>query len=41
VLPVGEHDGDQELVLIERTPAGDRRQSLGGVRFVPFLPGMG
>lgn len=36
VLPVGRQSGNQELVLIEKTPSGLRRQTLLPVRFVPM-----
>ncbi|HXH21474.1 MAG TPA: protein-L-isoaspartate(D-aspartate) O-methyltransferase [Dehalococcoidia bacterium] len=36
VLPVGPL-GDQELVLVERTPQGTRETRKGGCRFVPLI----
>ncbi|HSM93646.1 MAG TPA: protein-L-isoaspartate(D-aspartate) O-methyltransferase [Anaeromyxobacteraceae bacterium] len=36
VAPVGDEGGDQELVVVERTPAGLRRWSVAPVRFVPM-----
>lgn len=38
VMPLGP-EGDQWLVLAERTAAGIQRRRLGAVRFVPFLDG--
>lgn len=39
VAPVGAHRGVQELVLMERTEGEPRVERLGGVSFVPLLPG--
>jgi protein-L-isoaspartate(D-aspartate) O-methyltransferase len=36
VAPVGEEWAAQELVVVERTPAGLRRSSVAAVRFVPM-----
>lgn len=36
VAPVGEERGEQELVVVERTPAGLKRWSVAAVRFVPM-----
>jgi len=36
VLPLGERDGVQELVLIQKTESGLQTKELGGVRFVPL-----
>lgn len=41
VAPVGSHRGVQELVRMERTEDGPRVERLGGVSFVPLLPGTG
>ena len=37
VLPVGEDDGEQTLVRVVRSDAGFVTESLGSVRFVPFV----
>ncbi len=39
LLPLGEHQGVQQLVKLTRTPEGTVRQDLLAVRFVPLLPG--
>jgi protein-L-isoaspartate(D-aspartate) O-methyltransferase len=39
VLPLGPHDGPQELVKLTRTKDGIQRETLIPVRFVPLLPG--
>lgn len=39
VAPVGSHRGIQELVRMERTDGEPRVERLGGVSFVPLLPG--
>jgi protein-L-isoaspartate(D-aspartate) O-methyltransferase len=39
VLPLGPHDGPQELVKLTRTKDGLQRETLILVRFVPLLPG--
>jgi protein-L-isoaspartate(D-aspartate) O-methyltransferase len=39
LLPLGPHDGPQELVKLTRTGARIERQNLISVRFVPLLPG--
>jgi protein-L-isoaspartate(D-aspartate) O-methyltransferase len=39
VLPLGPHDGPQEMVKLRKTPDGLQRQNLIPVRFVPLLPG--
>lgn len=39
VAPVGAHRGVQELVRMERTEGEPRVERLGGVSFVPLLPG--
>lgn len=41
VAPVGSHRGVQELVRMERTEGEPRVERLGGVSFVPLLPGTG
>jgi len=40
VLPIGPERGDQDLVRIARTAAGEKRDSLGAVRFVPLVVGL-
>ena len=39
VLPLGPHDGGQELIKLTKTGQGISRENLIGVRFVPLLPG--
>ena len=39
ILPLGPHDGPQELVKLTKTKAGLQRETLLPVRFVPLLPG--
>ena len=39
VLPLGPHDGAQELVKLTKSGQGIERESLIPVRFVPLLPG--
>jgi protein-L-isoaspartate(D-aspartate) O-methyltransferase len=39
VLPVGPPRGAQRLLLIIRSPKGDRRLDLGPTYFVPMIPG--
>jgi protein-L-isoaspartate(D-aspartate) O-methyltransferase len=39
VLPLGPHDGPQELVKLTKTKDGLQRETLIPVRFVPLLPG--
>jgi len=39
VLPLGPHDGPQEIVRLRKTEQGIRSENLIGVRFVPLLPG--
>jgi protein-L-isoaspartate(D-aspartate) O-methyltransferase len=39
VLPLGPHDGGQELIKLTKTGQGLSRENLIGVRFVPLLPG--
>jgi protein-L-isoaspartate(D-aspartate) O-methyltransferase len=39
VLPVGPHDGSQELVRLTKTKEGLQKETLIPVRFVPLLPG--
>src|SRR5690554_953310 len=39
IIPVGEQEGEQQLMLIVRTEFGFERQLLDAVRFVPFLTG--
>jgi protein-L-isoaspartate(D-aspartate) O-methyltransferase len=39
IAPVGRHVGWQQLIVIERTAAGLRRETLLDVGFVPMLPG--
>ena len=40
VLPVGVEDHDQRLIKLTRTEEGAETEDLGGVRFVPLLPGV-
>jgi protein-L-isoaspartate(D-aspartate) O-methyltransferase len=40
VLPLGPHQGDQELVRLTRRGAALEEERLGPVRFVPLLPGL-
>ena len=40
VLPVGLDDSDQRLVKLTNTEDGAETEDLGGVRFVPLLPGV-
>ncbi len=41
VIPLGEHDGQQQIYRIRRTGAGEiETEPLAKVRFVPLLPGM-
>jgi protein-L-isoaspartate(D-aspartate) O-methyltransferase len=39
VLPLGPHDGPQEIVRLRKTGEGIKREDLIAVRFVPLLPG--
>jgi protein-L-isoaspartate(D-aspartate) O-methyltransferase len=39
ILPLGPHDGAQEIIKLTRTGQGLERENLIGVRFVPLLPG--
>jgi protein-L-isoaspartate(D-aspartate) O-methyltransferase len=39
ILPLGPHDGPQELVKLTKTKQGFERETLIAVRFVPLLPG--
>ena len=39
VLPLGPHDGGQELIKLTKTGQGLSRENLIAVRFVPLLPG--
>lgn len=39
VLPLGPHDGVQELIRLTKRADGVARETLIGVRFVPLLPG--
>jgi len=39
LLPLGKHDGAQNIVKLTMTDAGPRQQELLPVRFVPLLPG--
>jgi protein-L-isoaspartate(D-aspartate) O-methyltransferase len=39
ILPLGPHDGRQELVKLTKTKDGLQRETLLPVRFVPLLPG--
>jgi protein-L-isoaspartate(D-aspartate) O-methyltransferase len=39
VLPLGPHDGTQQLVRLTKTAEGIKREDLIAVRFVPLLPG--
>ncbi len=40
IIPIGIDDHDQRLVRVTRTPEGAETDDLGGVRFVPLLPGI-
>lgn len=40
VAPIGPEPGLQEMVVVERTATGFRRREVGGVAFVPMLPGV-
>jgi len=40
VIPVGLADNDQRLIRVVRTEEGAETEDLGGVRFVPLLPGL-
>ncbi len=40
VVPVGKERRDQSLLRVHRTADGHRIEDLGGVRFVPLLPGL-
>jgi protein-L-isoaspartate(D-aspartate) O-methyltransferase len=40
VIPVGRHEWTQTLLRLERTEDGLVESDLGGVRFVPLLPGV-
>ncbi len=40
VLPVGLNDNDQRLIRLVKTEDGAETEDLGGVRFVPLLPGI-
>jgi protein-L-isoaspartate(D-aspartate) O-methyltransferase len=39
LLPVGPHDGAQEIIKLTKMNDGLQQQRLIGVRFVPLLPG--
>ena len=39
VLPLGPHDGPQQIVRLRKTGEGIAREELIAVRFVPLLPG--
>ena len=39
VVPIGRHEGVQQIVRLTRTPEGLSREDLIAVRFVPLLPG--
>ena len=39
ILPLGPHDGPQELVKLTKTTDGLQRETLLPVRFVPLLAG--
>lgn len=39
ILPLGPHDGAQQLVRLTRSASGLQRENLIAVRFVPLLPG--
>ena len=39
ILPLGPHDGAQQLVKLTKSKDGIRQEELIGVRFVPLLPG--
>jgi len=39
ILPLGPHDGPQQLVKLTKTKEGLQRETLLPVRFVPLLPG--
>jgi len=40
IIPIGIDDHDQRLMRITRTAEGAETEDLGGVRFVPLLPGI-
>jgi len=40
IIPIGIDDHDQRLVRVTRTEEGAETEDLGGVRFVPLLPGV-
>lgn len=40
IIPIGLDDHDQRLIRVIRTPDGAETEDLGGVRFVPLLPGI-
>ena len=40
IAPVGRSAGEQALFRLRRTPEGDAREMLIGVRFVPLVPGL-
>jgi protein-L-isoaspartate(D-aspartate) O-methyltransferase len=39
ILPLGPHDGTQQLIKLTKSKDGIRQEELIGVRFVPLLPG--
>ena len=39
VLPLGPHDGSQQIVKLTKSQTGVAREDLIAVRFVPLLPG--
>jgi protein-L-isoaspartate(D-aspartate) O-methyltransferase len=39
LLPLGPHNGEQEIVKLTKTNEGLAQEHLIGVRFVPLLPG--
>jgi protein-L-isoaspartate(D-aspartate) O-methyltransferase len=39
LLPLGPHDGPQQIVKLTKSPTGLAREDLIAVRFVPLLPG--
>jgi protein-L-isoaspartate(D-aspartate) O-methyltransferase len=39
LLPLGPHDGTQQIVKLTKSPTGLARENLIAVRFVPLLPG--
>ena len=40
IIPIGVDENDQRLMRVTRTEEGAETEDLGGVRFVPLLPGV-